>query len=228
MEYKLFGRTGVYISPLVLGCMMFGQKTDLEGTCKIIDHALGEGINFLDTADVYGKGASEEFVGEALQRNGKRKDVFLATKVNGRMSDEPNAIGTSRLHIIEGCEDSLRRLKTDRIDLWQFHNPRMDALERDELWTFLATARALQRHCGTGYRALPDRGQAPKHQPRIDRPRRRADHGAANGQHRALGLVQRDATEPQEPRLSTRVIWAMTDTAISAGAAAPMSSPTGA
>jgi aryl-alcohol dehydrogenase-like predicted oxidoreductase len=123
MEYKLFGRTGVYISPLVLGCMMFGQKTDLEDTCKIVDHAIGEGINFLDTADVYGSGASEDFVGEALHRNGKRNNVFLATKVNGRMSPAPNAIGTSRLHIIEGCEDSLRRLKTDHIDLYQLHRP---------------------------------------------------------------------------------------------------------
>ncbi|MBP37966.1 MAG: aldo/keto reductase [Dehalococcoidia bacterium] len=123
MEYKLFGRTGVYVSPLVLGCMMFGQKTDLKDTCKIVDYAIGEGINFLDTADVYGGGASEEFVGEALERSSKRNEVFLATKVNGRMSEEPNDIGTSRHHIIEGCEASLRRLKTDHIDLYQLHRP---------------------------------------------------------------------------------------------------------
>jgi len=123
MDYKLFGRTGVYVSPLVLGCMMFGQKTDVDDTCKIIDHAIGEGINFLDTADVYGKGASEEFVGEALQRNGKRNEVFLATKVNGRMSDEPNDIGTSRHHIVQGLENSLRRMKVDHIDLYQLHRP---------------------------------------------------------------------------------------------------------
>lgn len=123
MEYKLFGRTGVYVSPIVLGCMMFGQKTDLDDTCEIIDYALGEGINFLDTADVYGGGASEEFVGEALKRNGKRNEVFLATKVNGRMSDEPNDIGTSRHHIIQGCEDSLRRMQVDHIDLYQLHRP---------------------------------------------------------------------------------------------------------
>jgi len=123
MDYKLFGRTGVYVSPLVLGCMMFGQKTNVEDTCKIIDHAIGEGINFLDTADVYGGGSSEEFVGEALQRNGKRNEVFLATKVNGRMSDEPNDIGTSRHHVIQGCEDSLRRLQVDHIDLYQLHRP---------------------------------------------------------------------------------------------------------
>ena len=123
MDYKLFGRTGVYVSPLVLGCMMFGQKTDIDDTCKIIDHAIGEGVNFLDTADVYGKGASEEFVGEALQNNGKRNEVFLATKVNGRMSDEPNDIGTSRHHIVKGLEDSLRRLQVDHIDLYQLHRP---------------------------------------------------------------------------------------------------------
>ena len=123
MDYKLFGRTGVYVSPLVLGCMMFGQKTDIDDTCKIIDHAIGEGINFLDTADIYGKGRSEEFVGEALQNNGKRNEVFLATKVNGRMSDEPNDIGTSRHHIVKGLEDSLRRLQVDHIDLYQLHRP---------------------------------------------------------------------------------------------------------
>ncbi|MEC9293702.1 MAG: aldo/keto reductase, partial [Chloroflexota bacterium] len=100
MNYRLFGRTGVYISPLVLGCMMFGQKTDQNDTCEIIDRAIDHGINFLDTADVYGKGASEEFVGEALKRNASREKIFLATKVNGRMSEHPNHIGNSRLHII--------------------------------------------------------------------------------------------------------------------------------
>ena len=123
MKYKLFGRTGVYISPIVLGCMMFGQKTDLDVTCEIIDYALEEGVNFLDTADVYGGGASEDFVGEALQRNGRRNDVILATKVNGRMSPKPNDLGNSRHHIIEGCEASLRRLKVDHIDLYQLHRP---------------------------------------------------------------------------------------------------------
>ena len=123
MNYRLFGRTGVYISPLVLGCMMFGQKTDQNDTCEIIDRAIDHGINFLDTADVYGKGTSEEFVGEALNRNASREKIFLATKVNGRMSEHPNHIGNSRLHIIEGCENSLRRLKTEYIDLYQLHRP---------------------------------------------------------------------------------------------------------
>ena len=123
MKYNLFGRTGVHVSQLILGCMMFGQKTDLEDTCRIVDRAIDAGINFLDTADVYGKGASEEFVGEALKRNSKRDRVFLATKVNGRMSDDPNDVGNSRLHIIEACEASLKRLKTEHIDLYQLHRP---------------------------------------------------------------------------------------------------------
>ena len=123
MEYRLFGRTGVYVSPLVLGCMMFGQKTDLEDSCKIIDRGIDAGLNFLDTADVYAKGTSEEYVGESLKRNGKRNDIFLATKVNGRMTDDPNDIGNSRFHIIKGCEDSLLRMNVDHIDLYQLHRP---------------------------------------------------------------------------------------------------------
>ena len=123
MEYNLFGRTGVQVSQLVLGCMMFGQKTDLDDTCRIVDRAIDEGINFLDTADVYGGGASEDFVGEVLKRNSKRDRIFLATKVNGRMSDDPNDIGNSKLHIVNGLEASLKRLKTDHIDLYQLHRP---------------------------------------------------------------------------------------------------------
>ncbi len=123
MNYKPFGRTGVNISPLVLGCMMFGGKTTPEDSYRIIDNALESGLNFLDTANVYSAGKSEEVVGEALKRNGKRNSVFLATKVHGRMSDEPNGRSNSRFHIIEECEASLRRLQTDHIDLYQFHRP---------------------------------------------------------------------------------------------------------
>lgn len=123
MKYVPFGRTGVNVSPLVLGCMMFGGRTSAEDSYRIIDHGLDAGLNFLDTANVYSMGKSEEVVGEALKRNGKRNSVFLATKVNGRMSEEPNALGNSRLHVIEQCEASLRRLQTDRIDLYQFHRP---------------------------------------------------------------------------------------------------------
>lgn len=127
MEYRLLGRTGVKVSPLCLGCMMFGGKTNPEDSYAIIDRALDAGINFLDTANVYSRGRSEEVTGEALKRNGKRGQIVLATKVHGRMDDDdPNAAGSSRRHIIEQCNASLRRLQTDYIDLYQIHRPRAD------------------------------------------------------------------------------------------------------
>jgi aryl-alcohol dehydrogenase-like predicted oxidoreductase len=125
MEYRLLGRTGVRVSALCLGCMMFGGRTEPEDSYAIIDRALDAGINFLDTANVYSRGRSEEVTGQALKRNGKRHQVVLATKVHGRMDDDdPNAEGLSRRHIIEQCDASLRRLGTDYIDLYQLHRPR--------------------------------------------------------------------------------------------------------
>lgn len=125
MDYRLLGRTGVKVSELCLGCMMFGGRTNQEDTCRIIDRALDAGINFLDTANVYSRGKSEEFVGEALKRNGQRDRVVLATKVHGSMADnDPNMQGNSRRHIIQQCEASLKRLQTDWIDLYQLHRPR--------------------------------------------------------------------------------------------------------
>jgi len=125
MEHRQFGRTGVQVSVLCLGCMMFGGKTGPEESYAIIDRALDAGINFLDTANVYSRGRSEEITGAALKRNGKRQRVVLATKVHGTMDDEdPNAQGSSRRHIIEQCDASLRRLQTDYIDLYQIHRPR--------------------------------------------------------------------------------------------------------
>ena len=101
MEYRSLGRTGVQVSILCLGCMNFGGSTEPEESYPIIDRALEAGINFLDTANVYSRGRSEEVVGEALSRNGKRAQVVLATKVHGRMADDdPNAWGNSRRHII--------------------------------------------------------------------------------------------------------------------------------
>jgi aryl-alcohol dehydrogenase-like predicted oxidoreductase len=124
MEYRALGRTGVQVSTLCLGCMMFGGRTEPEDSYAIIDRALDAGINFLDTANVYSRGRSEEVTGEALKRNGKRHQIVLATKVHGRMADDdPNAWGNSRRHIIEQCEASLRRLQTDYIDLYQIHRP---------------------------------------------------------------------------------------------------------
>lgn len=127
MEYRNFGRTGMKVSPLCLGCMNFGQRTTPDDSYAIIERALDAGINFLDTANVYSRGRSEEITGEALKRNGKRSLVVLATKVHGRMDDDdPNAAGSSRRHIIEQCEASLKRLQTEYIDIYQIHRPRAD------------------------------------------------------------------------------------------------------
>ncbi len=127
MEYRSLGRTGVQVSPLCLGCMLWGGKTTPADSYEIIDCAIDAGINFLDTANVYGRGRSEKVTGEALKRNGKRHKIVLATKVHGRMNDDdPNASGNGRRHIIEQCEASLRRLQTDYIDLYQIHRPQSD------------------------------------------------------------------------------------------------------
>ncbi len=124
MEYRSLGRTGVMVSSLCLGCMNFGGKTPEAESMDIIDKAIDEGINFLDTANVYSRGASETVVGNALQRNGHRHKIVLATKVNGRMSDDDILMaGISRRHIIQQCEASLKRLQTDYIDLYQIHRP---------------------------------------------------------------------------------------------------------
>ncbi len=127
MNYRPLGRTGVKVSELCLGCMMFGGKTELAESCRMIDRALELGVNFFDTANVYSRGKSEEVTGAALKQNGKRDRVVLATKVHGQMADDdPNAAGNSRRHIIQQCEASLRRLQTDWIDLYQLHRPSPD------------------------------------------------------------------------------------------------------
>ncbi len=127
MEYRTLGRTGVKVSPLCLGAMMFGGwgNTDHEDCARIIGRALDEGINFIDTADVYSNGESEEIVGEALAALGpsRREDIVLATKVHGSMGPGPNRQGNSRRWVLAECEASLRRLRTDYIDLYQVHRP---------------------------------------------------------------------------------------------------------
>lgn len=132
MDYRTLGRTGVKVSPLCLGAMMFGQwgNTDHQDSIRIIHRALDAGINFIDTADVYAAGESEEIVGKALA-GGKRDNVILATKVHGSMGPDPNAQGNSRRWIVAACENSLRRLGTDWIDLYQIHRPSA-ATEIDE------------------------------------------------------------------------------------------------
>jgi len=108
--------------------MMFGGRTEEAESMDIIDAAIEGGINFLDTANVYSRGRSEEFTGKALKRNGKRDRIILATKVHGRMDDEDlNMQGNQRRHIIQQCEASLRRLQTDYIDLYQIHRPSSEA-----------------------------------------------------------------------------------------------------
>lgn len=123
MEYRPLGRTGVQVSPLCLGTMMFGPwgNDDHADATRIIHHALDAGINFVDTADVYSSGVSEEIVGKALA--GRRDDVVLATKFFMPMDDRPNHSGGSRKWIMKAVEDSLRRLGTDYIDLYQVHRP---------------------------------------------------------------------------------------------------------
>jgi aryl-alcohol dehydrogenase-like predicted oxidoreductase len=126
MEYRTLGRTGVKVSALCLGAMMFGPwgNTDQDECVRMIHQALDGGINFIDTADVYGEGRSEEIVGEALR--GRRDDVVLATKVHGRMGTRINDEGNSRLWIMREIENSLRRLQTDHIDIYQIHRPQPD------------------------------------------------------------------------------------------------------
>jgi aryl-alcohol dehydrogenase-like predicted oxidoreductase len=127
MELRKLGRTGVEVSPLCLGAMMFGAwgNTDHEASIQIIHRALDAGINFIDTADVYSQGESEEIVGRALA-GGRRENVVLATKFHGPMGEDPNERGNSRRWIIREVENSLRRLRTDWIDLYQVHRPEPD------------------------------------------------------------------------------------------------------
>lgn len=127
MQYRPLGRTGVQVSPLCLGAMMFGPwgNDDRADAVRIIHRALDAGINFVDTADVYSAGVSEEIVGEALK--GRRDDVFLATKFFMPMdTDDVNQRGGSRRWILRAVEDSLRRLGTDHLDLYQVHRPSPD------------------------------------------------------------------------------------------------------
>jgi aryl-alcohol dehydrogenase-like predicted oxidoreductase len=128
MRMRRLGKTGIKVSELCLGTMTFGGQSffkyigglgQKEAT-TLVDMSLYAGINFFDTADVYSQGLSEELLGKALGK--RRKDIILATKVRGKMSQRPNDVGLSRHHIIEGCNASLKRLGTDYIDLYQVHN----------------------------------------------------------------------------------------------------------
>ncbi len=124
MEYRSLGRTGAQVSVWCLGVMTFGWKTEQEEATRMVDRFLDQGGNFIDTANVYSRGKSETMTGNALKEGGKRDKVFLATKAHGKMDDnDPNAQGNTRFHLMRACEDSLRRLQTDHIDLYQIHRP---------------------------------------------------------------------------------------------------------
>lgn len=121
MEYRPLGRSGVKVSALCLGCMHFGGATDADDSGRIIGAARDAGINFLDTANHYNRGTSEQIVGQVIADQKCRDDVVLATKCSEPMGPGPNDVGSSRYHIMRECERSLRRLRTDRIDLYQMH-----------------------------------------------------------------------------------------------------------
>ncbi|AYM14696.1 MULTISPECIES: aldo/keto reductase [Agrobacterium] len=130
MKYKQLGNTGVFVSRICLGAMTFGGRDtppfdkvgglDQTETQAIVDAALDAGVNFIDTANVYSAGESETLLGEAIKA--KRNDIVLATKFHARMGPGPNQVGQSRLHLTEALEASLKRLQTDRIDLYQIHS----------------------------------------------------------------------------------------------------------
>lgn len=136
MEYRELGRTGVKVSPLCLGAMNFPEPSGKAESIRMITMALDRGINFIDTANVYNQGESEKIVGRTLKESGRRDQVVLATKVYGRMGDGPNDGGVSRYHIIASCDDSLRRLQTDHIDLYQLHRPGLSVPQDETLRAF--------------------------------------------------------------------------------------------
>jgi len=130
MDYRLLGRTGLRVSPLCLGTMNFGPETDEQTSHEIMDAALEAGVNFFDTANVYGGNETERIIGRWFaQGGGRREQTVIATKVYGGRSPWPNTSRLSALHIRQACDDSLRRLQTDHIDLYQMHH-----IDRDTPW----------------------------------------------------------------------------------------------
>ncbi len=121
MNYKNLGKYGLKVSPVCLGTMTFGREADQPTSFAIMDHFVERGYNFLDSANAYSRGGSEEVVGRWMQDRGNRRDCVIATKVFGTMGSGPNDGGLSRIHIVSAVENSLRRLRTDVIDLYQIH-----------------------------------------------------------------------------------------------------------
>lgn len=119
MEYRYLGKSGLKVSAIGLGTNNFGRRLDADASALVINHALDMGVNMIDTSNSYGDGYSEEYIGRALK--GKREKAIIATKVSSAVGEGPNDGGNSRQHILAAVEDSLRRLKTDYIDLYQIH-----------------------------------------------------------------------------------------------------------
>ena len=162
MEYRKLGNSGLKVSPLCLGTMMFGAwgNTDHEDGIRIIRRALDLGINFVDTANIYSDGESEEIVGKAIA--GRREEVVLATKVFGAMGKGPNQRGLSRKTIVEQVEHSLRRLGTDYIDLYQIHRPDLTTPWEETLRTLddlVRQGKVLYIGCSTNHYASNDMWQ---------------------------------------------------------------------
>jgi len=126
MEYRKLGRTGVKVTPLCLGTMNFGGRSDAAESHRILDAYVELGGNFVDTANVYNDGKSEEVIGDWMQKTGKRDSIVLSTKVHGRRSPQINDAGNHRWHIVREVEKSLTRLKTERIDVYHIHRPDPD------------------------------------------------------------------------------------------------------
>jgi aryl-alcohol dehydrogenase-like predicted oxidoreductase len=142
MPYARLGRTGLEVSRLCLGTMNFGPETSESDSFRIMDRAIEHGINFFDTADVYGwrkgEGVTEQIIGRWLAQGGRRDKLVLATKVYGKMGDWPNEGRLSALHIRRACEESLQRLKTDHLDLYQMHHVDRNT-PWEEIWQAMET-----------------------------------------------------------------------------------------
>ena len=199
MEHRTLGRTGVSVSKLCLGAMMFGAwgEPDHEESIRIIHAALDAGINFIDTADVYSAGESEEIVGKALA-GGQRDDVVLATKVGFPMGDDPSQRGASRRRIIRGVEDSLRRLNTDWIDLYQIHRPDPTPTStRPSARSAISSTRARSAPSAT-------RPSPPQRSPRRSgRPSGEDMSGSAQSSHRTRSSSARSSTTCCPPASAT-------------------------
>jgi len=133
MEYRRLGKSGLRIYPLVLGTLNFGNPTPQEEAFQMIDRAMDSGINLIDSADVYAQGESERIIGEAMKRNRRRKEIFITSKVFMQTGAGPNDSGNSKHHILESCEASLKRLKTDYIDIYFLHRTDFDIPQEESL-----------------------------------------------------------------------------------------------